>query len=102
MKKKHGEQESAKLQQSIEQEKIGRKLLNGEDEIVCKISKNSKVFSIIKYEEKYGITLGDHLVLKGLETEEECEKKIEERDWTLLLNSSLMFNKITKKLEKNG
>ncbi len=45
-------------------------------------------FSIIKtFDDKFAITIGNNIVSKPLETQEECLHLIEVRDWELFINS---------------
>ncbi len=45
-------------------------------------------FSIIKtFDDKFAITIGNNVVSKPLESQEECIHLIEVRDWELFINS---------------
>lgn len=68
-------------------------------------------FAIIKQEEengnKYFIVIGNHLVSEEMNSEEECIKKINEKDWDLLLNTMLamslnVYKQESNKEEENG
>ncbi len=68
------------------------------------IIKNTKIdntpFTILTNEEsKSMIAVGNQIVSQPKETEDECIKLIENRDWELILNASYAFNKLVNDFE---
>lgn len=58
-------------------------------------------FSIIQdFEGKFAITIGNNVVSKPLETQEECLHLIETRDWELFINSICAVFTIMTSIDK--
>lgn len=59
-------------------------------------------FSIIQdFDGKFAITIGNNIVSKPFETQEECMHLIEVRDWELITNSVCALFNIIKSTEEN-
>ena len=58
-------------------------------------------FSIVKtFDDKFAITIGNNVVSKPLETQEECMHLIEVRDWELFINSICAVFTIMTSIDK--
>lgn len=64
-----------------------------------KIIENTPFTILTNENGKSMIAIGNQIVSEEKETEEECIKMIENRDWELILNASLAFNNLVKKYE---
>lgn len=71
------------------------------------IIKNTKIYStpfsvLTKENGKSMIAIGNQIISEEKETEEECIKMIENRDWELILNASFAFNNLVKEYKNEN